>query len=65
MKANVVLQFQGREKSEEEMIKEAQQAWKDAGRKVADIKSLRLYAKPEEAMVYYVINDDFEGSFGI
>ncbi len=65
MKSNLVLQFNGRDRDEASMIKEAQQAWTKAGNKAADIKKLELYAQPENSVVYYVINDDFKGSFEI
>lgn len=65
MKTNLVLQFQGREQSEEAMIKSAQEAWKNAGKKVSDIKSLELFPQPENSICYYVINKDFDGSFEI
>ncbi len=65
MKSNVVLQYQGREKSEEEMIQIAQQIWKENGHKASDLKKLALYAKPEESKVYLVINDEFAADFDI
>ncbi len=65
MKTNLVLQFQGREQSEDSMIKAAQEAWKNAGNKVSDIKSLELFPQPENSICYYVINKDFDGSFEI
>ncbi len=65
MKSNVVLQYQGREKSEAELIQTAQKIWKDTGHKAADLKKLALYAKPEEAKVYVVINDEFAADFDI
>ncbi|MBR5376909.1 MAG: hypothetical protein IK139_06475 [Lachnospiraceae bacterium] len=65
MKTNLVLQFQGREQSEESMIRSAEEAWKNAGNKVSDIKSIQLFPQPENSVCYYVINKDFDGSFGI
>ncbi|MCR5650257.1 MAG: DUF6465 family protein [Lachnospiraceae bacterium] len=65
MKTNLVLQFQGREQSEENMIKSAQEIWKNAGNKVSDIKDLKLFPQPENSVCYFVINKDFDGSFGI
>ena len=65
LKTNLVLQFQGREQSEDSMIKAAQEAWKNAGNKVSDIKSLELFPQPENSICYYVINKDFDGSFEI
>ena len=65
LKTNLVLQFQGRDASEADMVKAAQEAWKNAGNKVSDIKSLELFPQPENSVCYFVINKDFDGSFGI
>ena len=34
-----------------------------AGNKVKDIRSLDLYAKPEENRIYFVINGEFTSNF--
>ena len=65
MKSEVVLQFAGREIDETSIKKLAEKAWTAAGHKVSEIKSMKLYAQPENAVVFYVINDDFNGSFDI
>ena len=39
-----------------------QELLKAAGKKVADIKSIDLYIKPEEGAVYYVVNGTDTGS---
>ena len=45
------------------MIASVKKAWtKAAGKKVADIKSIDLYIKPEEGAVYYVVNGTDTGS---
>lgn len=31
-------------------------AWTKSGRRIGEIKTMTLYAKPEENAVYYVIN---------
>ena len=51
--------------SEDSMVKAAQDAWKKAGKKAADIKSIELFPQPENSVCYFVINKDFDGSFGI
>ena len=65
MKSEIVIQFGGRDVKESDIIKSAEEAWKNAGNKIADIKSVKLYTQPENALVYYVINDEFKGNFGI
>lgn len=43
------------------MIASVKKAWTKSGKKVADIKTMALYVKPEENSVYYVINGDSAG----
>jgi hypothetical protein len=65
MKASVYVEFYGEQVSKEELVKEAEKIWVEAGNKKADIKKIDLYLIPEEDKAYYVINDEFEGSFHI
>ena len=47
-------------------MKIAKDVWKyDLNQKAGDFKSVELYVKPEESVVYYVINGEVKGSFGI
>ena len=40
--------------------------WKyDLKQKASDFQSVELYVKPEENVVYYVINGEVQGNFGI
>ena len=60
------IQFAGKSYSQEELMKMAKDVWRyDLKQKVGDLKSMELYVKPEENMVYYVMNKDFTGSFYI
>lgn len=62
----VVIQFAGKAYTTETLIKSAKDIWVyDLGNKEADIKSVEVYAKPEESIAYYVINGDVTGSFYI
>ena len=64
--ATVVLQFGGKEYTNEDLVKIAKDVWKyDLKQKVGDFKSVKLYVKPEENTVYYVINGDVTGEFAI
>ena len=66
VEAAVVLQFDGKEYTNEDLVKIAKDVWKyDLKRKVGDFKSVKLYVKPEESTVYYVINGDVTGEFAI
>ncbi len=64
VKTSIRVQYQGKDVSTDDFIKEAKSAWsKETGKKAADLKSLDLYVKPEENMVYYVVNGNELGSF--
>ncbi len=60
------IQFDGKSYAAEELVKSAKDIWKfDLNQDEKDFKSVELYVKPEENTVYYVINGDVRGSFGI
>ena len=62
MKVKTVVQCFGKQVEEKELIANVKKAWTKSGKKVGDIKTMELYIKPEEAAVYYVINDTATGS---
>ena len=52
--------------TEADLVKIATDVWVyDLGNKAEDIKDIELYVKPVEKTVYYVINEEVKGSFGI
>ncbi len=66
VKANISVQFSGKEYKTEDFVKIAKDVWQyDLGKKVADFKTVDLYVKPEESAVYYVINGEITGNFAI
>lgn len=66
VKESLHLEFAGKSYTTEELVKIAKDVWKyDLKRKVGDFKSVELYVKPEESVVYYVINGDVAGNFVI
>lgn len=66
VKAAFHLQFAGKSYTTEDLVKIAQDVWHyDLGREVEDFKTVELYVKPEENVVYYVINGEVNGNFGI
>lgn len=62
IKQQTVLQFNGQEFDLDAVEANVKQDWKDKGNKVTDIKTLSIYVKPEDAKVYYVANEEIEGS---
>lgn len=66
VKETVHVQFADKSYTSEDLVKIAKDVWKyDLNQKVSDFKSVELYVKPEESVVYYVINGEVKGSFGI
>lgn len=66
MKETVHVQFSGKTYTAEDLVKIAKDVWKyDLKRKVGDFKAVELYVKPEESVVYYVINGEEKGQFNI
>ena len=62
MKTTLIVEHQGKQVEDKDMIAAVKKAWTKSGRKIGDIKTMTLYAKPEEAAVYYVINATETGS---
>lgn len=62
MKKTLFVEYQGKQVEESTMFDAVEKAWTKAGNKVEDIKTVALYVKPEEAAVYYVINETETGS---
>lgn len=66
VKSSMCVQFAGKSYTQDDFMKMAKDVWKyDLKQKVSDLESVDLYVKPEESMVYYVMNKEFTGSFYI
>lgn len=64
--AEVEIQFSGKEYTTEKLVAIAKDVWQyDLGGKPEEFKTVKLYVKPEENAVYYVINGETTGSFAI
>ena len=62
----MTVQFAGKSYSQADLVKIAKDVWEyDLLQKPADLKSVELYVKPEESLVYYVMNKEITGSFNI
>jgi len=65
VKADVFVQFGGKEFSEEAVMSKVVAAWEAEGKKASAIKRAKLYIKPEDGKAYYVINEGLKnGSTG-
>lgn len=60
-KKNIVIQFRGRERSEQNLLDMIKQDIVKNGMAEADIVELSVYIKPEEQSVYYVVNQEING----
>lgn len=65
VKTAVCFQFNEKSFTNEDLVKIAKDVWKfDLKKKPGDLKTIELYVKPEENMVYYIMNE-LEGNFSI
>lgn len=60
-KKNVVIQYQGRERSEKNLLDLIYQNMIDRGINEDEIEDVDIYVKPEEQAVFYVVNKKIEG----
>lgn len=62
LKKEMILQFAGNEYTEKEILKKIKNVWtKEMKNKIGDMKSVRIYLKPEESAAYFVVNDEISG----
>ena len=59
----VYLQVAGFEFSSASFVDQAREAWVASGHDENEIKSLKVYIKPEDQAVYYVVNETETGKF--
>ena len=62
---DVYVQFGGKEVCTKDAVEKVKAVWTEAGNKEEDLKDIKLYIKPEDNGVYYVINDDVKGFLGL
>ena len=55
----VYVQYAGKNVAVEDMLPKIKKVWQKAGNKIRDIKDVKLYVKPEDNTVYFVVNDEF------
>lgn len=61
MKTTIFVEYLEKQVEDKEIITLVKQCWTESGHRVGEIKTLELYVKPEEAAVYYVINETETG----
>lgn len=66
LKANIYLQYMGKEFSTSDVMKKVKDVWvKELGKKPEELRSVNVYLKPEEFAAYYVINDEVNGKIDL
>lgn len=65
MKENYYIQVNENQSDISNLKVAAKSAWKDAGNKVKDIKTIDYYVKPNDNKCYYMINQDFSGDIDL
>lgn len=63
-KKNVIIQYQGRERIEENLMNLIKKDVLSKGVRDEEIEVVDVYIKPEEQAVFYVVNKSIEGSIG-
>ena len=61
LKPEIVLQYQDNAIDQGELYEKVRVDWTEGGHRMANVKSLKVYVKPEENKAYYVINDKYTG----
>lgn len=62
---NVYIQYQGIEVSTDDLVDKVKKAYVADGHRKSSIKDVRVYIKPEEGCVYYVINGKSAGKVSL
>lgn len=65
MKSEFYVEYRGEQASEKDLIAKIKEAWVAEGHLVKEIKDLKLYAKPEDGLCYYTINDTINDSIDL
>lgn len=62
MKTQIFIEHNQNRLGSKEIFDKVKTLWLEAGNKIKEINSLNIYIKPEDNMIYYVINENFTGS---
>lgn len=60
-KKNIVIQYQGRERLEQNLLDLIRRDILSQGMKDEEIEEVNIYIKPEESSVFYVVNRELQG----
>ncbi len=65
MKTEFYVEYGIKQASEKELVTRIKDDWAASGHLIKEIKALKLYAKPEDGLCYYTINDSISGSIDL
>ena len=61
LKPELFLEYQGSAVSQDDLLDKVKADWTAGGHSMSNVKSLKIYIKPEDNKAYYVINDKYSG----
>lgn len=62
-KTEIFIEYNEHKLLESDIVAQIKEKFRKKGHRVASIKTLRIYIKPEHAKAYYVINDGKDGDY--
>ncbi len=62
---DIYVQYQDMEIVTKDMVEKVKQMYLESGHTLEEIKTLKVYIKPEESAAYYVINEEDSGKVEI
>lgn len=65
MKTSFFVECYGKQAAEKDLVAKIKELWAADGHLIKDIKTINLYAKPEESLCYYTINDEINGQIDL
>ena len=61
LKPEIFVEYQENAIAQNDLYEKVKADWTESGHRMANVKSLKIYVKPEDNKAYYVINDKYSG----
>lgn len=58
----LILQYAGKEMTQQQIMDAVKQQYVAEGHEMSEIKTVKVYIKPEDGRAYFVVNDSYAGS---
>ena len=65
LKPEMFVQYQENTISQDDLYEKVKADWTEDGHRMSNVKSLKIYVKPEENKAYYVINEKYFGDVNL